>query len=64
MTSINFIRMNLFEKGLSGISKLNKYILTYVFIYFLILALSSSSKLRSFLVVVVVVVVVVVGGVL
>ena len=57
MISSNFIRMNLFSEALSLLSKLNKYILTYVFIYFRILVL-SSSKLRSFLVVVVVVVVV------
>ena len=56
MISSNFIRMNLFSEALSLLSKLNKYILTYVFIYFRILVLSSSSKLRSFLVVVVVVV--------
>jgi hypothetical protein len=55
MISSNFIRMNLFSEALSLLSKLNKYILTYVFIYFRILVLSSSSKLRSFLVVVVVV---------
>jgi hypothetical protein len=57
MISSNFIRMKLFSEALSLLSKLNKYILTYVFIYFRILVLSSSSKLRSFLVVVVVVVV-------
>lgn len=57
MISLNFIRMKLFSGALSFLSKLNKYILTYVFIYFRILVLSSSSKLRSFLVVVVVVVV-------
>ena len=56
MISSNFIRMNSFSEALSLLSKLNKYILTYVFIYFRILVLSSSSKLRSFLVVVVVVV--------
>lgn len=56
MISSNFIRMKLFSGALSLLSKLNKYILTYVFIYFRILVLSSSSKLRSFLVVVVVVV--------
>jgi len=55
MISLKFIRMKLW--ALTFLSKLNKYILTYVFIYFRILVLSSSSKLRSFLVVVVVVVV-------
>jgi hypothetical protein len=55
MISSNFIRMKLFSGALTFLSKLNKYILTYVFIYFRILVLSSSSKLRSFLVVVVVV---------
>jgi len=55
MISLNFIRMKLFSGALTFLSKLNKYILTYVFIYFRILVLSSSSKLRSFLVVVVVV---------
>ena len=58
MISLNFIRMKLFSRALTFLSKLNKYIHTYVFIYFRILVLSSSSKLRSFLVVVVVVVVV------
>ncbi len=53
MISLNFIRMKLFSGALTFLSKLNKYILTYVFIYFRILVL-SSSKLRSFLVVVVV----------